>query len=92
MFTWSEDKNHLLKRQRGIAFEDIAVKVMQRDVIDTIYHHSPVRHPGQHLLLVMVRGYLYAVPHYRYADGTMRFITIYPDGKRMRRYRLAKGS
>lgn len=46
MFTRSEDKNHLLKRQRGIAFEDIAVKVMQRDIIDIIHHHNPARHPG----------------------------------------------
>ena len=33
---WSEDKNHLLKRQRGIAFEDVAVKIAQRDVVDLI--------------------------------------------------------
>ena len=91
MFTWSEDKNHLLKRQRGIAFEDIAVKIAPRAVVDIIYDHNPLEHPGQHLLLVMARGYFYAVPHYRYADGSMRLITIYPSGKLMRQYRLEKG-
>ena len=91
MFTWSEDKNHLLKRQRGIAFEDIAVKIAQRAVVDLIYDHNPLRYPGQHLLLVLARGYLYAVPHCRYADGSMRLITIYPSGKLMRQYRLEKG-
>ena len=90
MFTWSEDKNHLLKRQRGIAFEDIAVQVMRRAVVDIIYNHNPARYPGQHLLLVMVRDYLYAVPHYRYADGTIHFITIYPSGRMMRQYGLGR--
>ena len=90
MLTWSEDKNHLLKRQRGIAFEDIAVQVMRRDVVDTIYNHNPARYPGQHLLLVMVRGYLYAVPRYRYADGSIHFIAIYPSGRPMRQYGLRR--
>ena len=46
MFTWSEDKNHLLKRQRGIAFEDIAVKIAPRAVVDLIYDHNSLRYPG----------------------------------------------
>ena len=26
-FTWDQSKNHLLKRQRGVAFEDVLIGV-----------------------------------------------------------------
>ena len=91
MFTWSEDKNSLLKRFRGIAFEDVAIKVVQDDIVDIEYDHNPIRYPGQHLLLVMVRGYLYSVPYYQVDADTKHFVTAYPDGKRMSIYELRRG-
>ena len=50
--------------------------------IGVIYNHRPGRYPGQDLLLIMIRDYLYAVPHLATGD-TIRLITIYPDGARM---------
>ena len=91
MFTWSEDKNGLLKRYRGIAFEDVAIKVLQHDFVGIEYDHNPLPYPGQHLLLVMLHGYLYAVPYYQIDNETRQFVTAYPDGKRMRKYGLERG-
>ena len=89
-FTWSDDKNYLIRRQRMIAFEDIAIAVDRNNVIETIPNHNPERYPGQHLFLVMVREYLYTVPFYQIDDDTVRFVTAYPDGERMRRYGLRR--
>ena len=89
IFVWSDDKNYLIRRQRMIAFEDIAIEVNRNNVIDTVYNHNPERYPGQHLFLVMVRGYLYTVPYYQIDDDTVRLVTAYPDGDRMRQYVLA---
>ena len=91
-FTWSDDKNYLLKRHRGIAFEDVAIKVLQRDIVGIEYDHNPERYPGQHLFLVMEREYLYVVPFYQIDADTVRFVTIYPDGGRMRDYGLRRRS
>ncbi len=97
MFTWSQDKNDLLnkndllKRYRGVAFEDVAIKVLQRDIVGIEYDHNPVRYPGQHLLMVTVRGYLYSVPYYQIYDETRHFVTAYPDSKRMKRYGSERG-
>ena len=88
IFVWSDDKNYLIRRQRMIAFEDIAIEVNRNNVIDTVYNHNPERYPGQHLFLVMVRGYLYTVPYYQIDDDTVRLVTAYPDGDRMRQYVL----
>lgn len=72
-----------------IAFEDIAIEINRNNVIDTIYNHSLERYPDQHLFIVMVRGYLYTVPFYQINDDTVYLVTAYPDGRRMRWYRLA---
>lgn len=87
-FTWSDDKNYLIRRSRMIAFEDIAIAIGRGDLIDTVYDHNPERYPGQHLYLVMVKEYLYTVPFYQIDDETVRFVTAFPDGKRMRRREL----
>ena len=92
IFLWSDDKNYLIRRQRMIAFEDIAIEVDRNNVIATIHDHNPERYPGQHLFLVMVREYLYAVPFYQIDDDTVRFVTAYPDGGRMRDYGLRRRS
>ena len=91
MFTWSQDKNDLLKRHRGVAFEDVAIRVLQGDIVNIEQDHKPQRYPRQHLMLVTIRGYLYSVPYYRANDGTMHLVTAYPDGRRMVRYGLARG-
>ena len=87
--TWSADKNHLLKRQRGVAFEDVYIGLRRGDAVNVIFGHSPKRHPGQDLLLIMIRDYLYAVPHQRVGDA-IRLITIYPNGRRMTHYGLRR--
>ena len=87
--TWSEDKNHLLKRQRGVAFEDVFIGVHRGDIFRIIFGHSLERHPGQDLLLIMIRDYLYAVPYERVGD-TIRLTTIYPDGGCMTSYGLRR--
>ena len=91
-FTWSDDKNYLIRRQRMVAFEDIAIEIDQNNVVATIRDHNPERYPVQHLLLVMMREYLYAVPFYQIDDNTVRLVTAYPDGERMRDYGLRRRS
>ena len=88
-YTWDQNKNHLLKRSRGVSFEDVVIAIARHDDIRVIYDHNSVRYPGQDLLLVMIRGYLYAVPHLTTGD-TVRLITIYPDGDKMRQLGLSR--
>ena len=40
MFTWSQDKNDLLKRHRGVAFEDVAIRVLQGDIVNIEQDHK----------------------------------------------------
>ena len=90
IFTWSDDKNYLIRRRRMIAFEDIAAEITRNNVVDTIYNHNPEKYPGQHLFLVMVREYLYTVPFYQIDHDTVWLVTAYPDGRRMRQRGLGR--
>ncbi len=84
-------QNHLLKRQREVAFEDVFIGVRRGDTFRITFGHSPEQYPGQDLLLIMIRDYLYIVPH-EIVGNTVRLITIYPDGRRMTSYGLRRRS
>ena len=41
--TWSADKNHLLKRQRGVAFEDVYIGLRRGDALNVVFDHNPAQ-------------------------------------------------
>ncbi len=87
-FTWYQGKNYWIRRNRGIAFEDIVHQLTRNEIIDIIHNHKPKKYPDQHLFLVIARGYLYAAPFSQDSDGVVRLITAYAVGKLMRNYGL----
>ena len=55
-------------------------------LLDDFPHPDQERYPGQRILAVEVRGYVFLVP-YVTADGVRFLKTIYPSRKAQRRYR-----
>ncbi len=53
-YTWSKEKNELLKRERGISFEEIAFHVDKGDVADVLEHPNERRYRGQRVFVVIV--------------------------------------
>ncbi|WP_457595807.1 toxin [Hydrogenimonas sp.] len=86
IFRWSEEKNALLKRERGVGFEDVVLAFEAKRIIDTITHPSP-KYRHQEMLIVEMKGYVYAVPFVQEADGSYFLKTIYPSRKLMKRYK-----
>jgi uncharacterized DUF497 family protein len=60
--TWSNEKNELLKEQRGVSFEDVLVAIDEGDVFDVIDHPNTTRYAHQQQMIVAIRGYAYLVP------------------------------
>ena len=77
-FDWSKDKSELLKRTRGISFDDVADAIEKGALVDNIEHPDPGRHPNQKVYIIIFRKYAYAVPYVE--DGSKIFFkTIYPS-------------
>lgn len=84
-YKWSPDKNELLKRTRGISFEQVVLHIEQDDLVDIIDHPDQAKYHGQKILFVRIGNYIFAVPFVK--DGDDWFLkTIMPSRKATKKY------
>ena len=62
-FRWDNEKNALLKKNRGVCFEQVVILMERGDVLDTIEHPNQDRYSGQKIATVMIDNYVYLVPY-----------------------------
>src|SRR3989338_4516528 len=87
-FEFDIEKNRVLKRDRGISFEEIILLIDEGNLLDVVEHPNRLKYGNQQIYVVDVEGYAYLVPFVR--EGNTIFLkTIYPSRKATREY-LAK--
>ncbi len=84
-FNWNPEKNHLLKRERGISFEEVVVHLEAGDAIDLFDHPNQARYPGQKIYAVVIDAYVYLVP-FAESDREVFLKTIIPSRKAKKQY------
>jgi uncharacterized DUF497 family protein len=85
-YAWNSEKNELLKKERGISFEEIVLNIQLGNELDLFEHPNKERYPGQKILVVLVEGYVYLVPFVE--NGEELFLkTIIPSRKATKHYR-----
>ena len=83
--TWNEEKNELLKEQRGVCFDDVVTAINEDFLVDIIHHPQKSRYPNQQLYVVRISDYVYCVPCVD--DGEKIFFkTIFPSRKLTKKY------
>ena len=84
-FDWSEEKNSLLIKERGISFERVLMAIGDGGLLDVLEHHNPEKYRGQRLMVVEIEGYAFLVPFVE--DEEHVFLkTVIPSRKATRRY------
>lgn len=84
-FRWDPDKNERLKAGRSISFEEIVLAVEEGGLKDVLVHPNQVRYPGQVVLVVAYREYVFLVPSVE--EETHYFLkTVIPSRKATRDY------
>lgn len=84
-FRWNPDKNERLKVGRGISFEEIVAAVEGDGLKDVLVHPNQRRYPGQVVLVVAYRSYIFLVLSVE--EETHYFLkTIIPSRKATRDY------
>ncbi len=82
---WNDEKNEMLRRVRGVCFEDVLVCIQNGGVVDVVRHPNRERYPGQNIIVLNVEGYVWLVPYVK--SRGMRFLkTIIPSRKATREY------
>ncbi|MGH8712013.1 MAG: hypothetical protein ACREVA_12010 [Burkholderiales bacterium] len=90
-FRWNPDKNDRLKTGRGISFEEIVLAIEEDGLKDILVHPNQRRYPGQVVLVVAYRDYVFLVPSVE--ESTHYFLkTIIPSRKATRDYLGTEGT
>jgi len=79
-FVWDEAKNAVLKRTRGVGFEDVTRAYAERGSVWVRDHPKQDKYPGQKLLAVLIDDYVYIAP-YEETKETIGLKTLYPSRK-----------
>jgi hypothetical protein len=85
IFRWDNEKNELLKRTRGVCFEQVVLLMERGEVLDTIEHQNQEKYPGQKIAVVMIDSFVYLVP---YVENNEEIFlkTIIPSRKDRNKY------
>lgn len=84
-FDWNDKKNEVLKKVRGVSFEQVELAIASGDLVDRIKHPNPARYPNQNVFLVKMENYIYSVPYIE--DNEKIFLkTIIPNSKATKKY------
>ena len=84
-YDWNDEKNELLKKLRGVSFEQIVLAIVSGDLIDRIKHPNPEKYPNQKIFLVKIENYIYSVPYVE-DDEKIFLKTIMPNSKATKKY------
>jgi len=89
VFRWDNEKNEMLRENRGVCFEQVVVLMERGDVLDTIEHPNQDRYPGQKIAIIRNDDYAYLVPYLEKSEELF-LKTIIPSRKATNKYVRAK--
>ena len=89
VFRWDNDKNELLKNNRGVCFEQVVILMEREDILETVEHPNQNKYPGQKIATVRIDDYAYLVPYVQKSDEIF-LKTIIPSRKATNKYMRSK--
>lgn len=84
-FSWSEEKNELLKAERQGSFEDVVFYIEMGFLLDVLEHPNQEKYKGQKIFVVQMDDYVYLVP-FTEDEHEVFLKTIIPSRKATRTY------
>ena len=84
-FVWSSEKNEVLKRERGVSFEEVLVQIANGEILDILKHPNANKYPNQQIFVLKIEDYAYLVP-FAESEEEIFLITIIPSRKATRDY------
>jgi hypothetical protein len=84
-FYWNLEKNELLKKERGICFEDIILRIHTGHVLAVMEHPKKEKYSNQMIMIINVDEYAYMVPFVPHEKGFL-LKTIIPSRKYTKKY------
>lgn len=86
LYDFSNEKNQLLIKERGISFEKVIVAIEDGAVVDVLPHPNQAKYPQQKMYVLDIDGYVYLVPFVEKDSQTVFLTTIFPHRKLTKQY------
>ena len=83
MISWDEKKNALLKKMRGVSFEDAVEEILAGRLLNLVPH--PTR-ANQMIYIIRLKGYVHVVPFVEDEEGNIFLKTMYPNRNFQKHY------
>ncbi len=84
-YAWDPEKNAVLKKSRGISFEEIVLNIEFGNEVDLFDHPNQKQYPEQQISVVIVEDYAYLVPFVE-SEEEIFLKTIIPSRKATKQY------
>lgn len=78
-------KDELLKKARGIGFEEISAAIASGNVLAILDHPNKKKFPNQKIFVIKIKNYVYAVPFVE-TEEEIFLKTIYPSRKYKKKF------
>jgi len=85
IISWNEEKNTLLKTERGLSFEMVEELISNNEIIN-IVEHSNDNYRHQKIFILKLEGYLCKVPFVE-SENEIFLKTIFPDRRLKKLYK-----
>ena len=84
-YSWNNDKNEKLKKERGISFEDIIYYIENKNLRAILKHNNQEKYPKQKIYVIEINNYAYLVPFIE-NEKEVFLKTIIPSKKATKKY------
>lgn len=84
-FSWNDEKNERLKRERGVSFEEVIFYIERDELLDIVEHPKQEKYKGQRMFIVNIEDYAYLVPFIE-TEEEVFLKTIIPSRKATKKY------
>ena len=81
-YDWNDEKNEILKEERGISFEQVVLHIEKGDILQ---HPNREKYPNQKIIVIRIIDYIYVVPFVE-KDNIRLLKTIIPNRKLNKKY------
>ncbi len=85
VFRWSEEKNSLLRDERGVSFEEVIIALSEDGPLKTLEHSNQKKYPHQKIFVIVLDQYAYLVPFVE-TESEIFLKTIIPSRKATKQY------
>lgn len=67
-FAWDAEKNEVLRRERGVSFEEGVFHIENGDLLDVIDQPNSDKYPRQKMYVVRISDYAFLIPFMQNGD------------------------